>query len=119
MLPHQQLVTLLEIQQLVMKSLGRRTLIPVSYTHLCIKDMAGVLTPQTGFELVSKMKDAIDLPLEVHTHATSGISEMTYLKVAEAGADIIDTATVSYTHLDVYKRQEPTIVNFRSNEDGK
>lgn len=46
--------------------------------------MAGVLTPQTGFELVSKMKDAIDLPLEVHTHATSGISEMTYLKVAEA-----------------------------------
>ena len=56
---------------------------------ICIKDMAGVLTPQTGFELVSKMKDAIDLPLEVHTHATSGISEMTYLKVAEAGADII------------------------------
>ena len=42
------------------------------------------MTPQTGFELVSKMKDAIDLPLEVHTHATSGISEMTYLKVAEA-----------------------------------
>ena len=40
---------------------------------ICIKDMAGVLTPQTGFELVSKMKDAIDLPLEVHTHATSGI----------------------------------------------
>ena len=48
---------------------------------ICIKDMAGVLTPQTGFELVSKMKDAIDLPLEVHTHATSGISEMTYLKL--------------------------------------
>src|SRR5699024_10507746 len=43
---------------------------------ICIKDMAGVLTPQTGFELVSKMKNAIDLPLEVHTHATSGISEM-------------------------------------------
>ena len=58
--------------------------------------MAGVLTPQTGFELVSKMKDAIDLPLEVHTHATSGISEMTYLKVAEAGADIIDTAISSF-----------------------
>lgn len=63
---------------------------------ICIKDMAGVLTPQTGFELVSKMKDAIDLPLEVHTHATSGISEMTYLKVAEAGADIIDTAISSF-----------------------
>ena len=59
---------------------------------ICIKDMAGVLTPQTGYELVSRIKDAVDLPLEVHTHATSGIAEMTYLKVAEAGADIIDTA---------------------------
>ncbi len=63
---------------------------------ICIKDMAGVLTPQTGFELVSRLKDAVDLPLEVHTHATSGISEMTYLKVAEAGADIIDTAISSF-----------------------
>ncbi len=63
---------------------------------ICIKDMAGVLTPETGFELVSRIKDAISLPLEVHTHATSGISEMTYLKVTEAGADIIDTAISSF-----------------------
>lgn len=63
---------------------------------ICIKDMAGVLTPHTGFELVSRIKETIDLPLEVHTHATSGISEMTYLKVAEAGADIIDTAISSF-----------------------
>lgn len=63
---------------------------------ICIKDMAGVLTPSTGFELVSRIKDAVDLPLEVHTHATSGIAEMTYLKVAEAGADIIDTAISSF-----------------------
>ncbi len=55
-----------------------------------------MLTPQIGFELVSRIKDAVDLPLEVHTHATSGISEMTYLKVAEAGADIIDTAISSF-----------------------
>ena len=63
---------------------------------ICIKDMAGVLTPKTGFELVSRIKEKIDLPLEVHTHATSGISEMTYLKVAEAGADIIDTSISSF-----------------------
>lgn len=63
---------------------------------ICIKDMAGVLTPQTGYELVSRIKDAVDLTLEVHTHATSGIAEMTYLKVAEAGADIIDTAISSF-----------------------
>lgn len=63
---------------------------------ICIKDMAGVLTPQTGCDLVKRIKEAVDLPLEVHTHATSGISEMTYLKVAEAGADIIDTAVSSF-----------------------
>lgn len=63
---------------------------------ICIKDMAGVLLPSTGFELVSRIKDKLDLPLEVHTHATSGIAEMTYLKVAEAGADIIDTSISSF-----------------------
>lgn len=63
---------------------------------ICIKDMAGVLVPQTGFELVSRIKEAVDLPVDVHVHATSGIAEMTYLKVAEAGADIIDTAISSF-----------------------
>ncbi|PNY19791.1 oxaloacetate decarboxylase subunit alpha [Streptococcus parauberis] len=63
---------------------------------ICIKDMAGVLTPQTGYDLVKGIKARIDLPLEIHTHATGGISEMTYLKVAEAGADIIDTAVSSF-----------------------
>lgn len=64
---------------------------------ICIKDMAGVLTPQTSYELVSRIKDAVDLPLEVHTHATSGTAEMVYLKAAEAGADIIDTAISSFS----------------------
>ncbi len=64
---------------------------------ICIKDMAGILTPHTCYELVSKIKGTIDLPLEVHTHATSGIAEMTYLKAAEAGADIIDTAISSFS----------------------
>ena len=63
---------------------------------ICIKDMAGVLTPQTGYDLVSRIKASIDLPLVVHTHATGGIAEMTYLKVAEAGADVIDTAISSF-----------------------
>lgn len=63
---------------------------------ICIKDMAGVLMPQTGFELVSKLKAALQVPVEVHTHATSGIAEMTYLMCAKAGADIIDTAISSF-----------------------
>lgn len=64
---------------------------------ICIKDMAGVLTPDTCYVLVKEIKAAMDLPLEVHTHATSGIAEMTYLKAAEAGADIIDTAISSFS----------------------
>lgn len=63
---------------------------------LCIKDMAGVLTPQKGYELVTQIKESTDLIVDVHTHATSGIAEMTYLKVAEAGVDIIDTAISSF-----------------------
>ena len=63
---------------------------------VCIKDMAGVLTPNDCFELVSRIKKEISVPLEVHTHATGGIAEMTYLKAVEAGADIIDTAISSF-----------------------
>lgn len=74
-----------------------KELIELGADSLCIKDMAGVLAPQTCYELVSRIKEMSDLPLEVHTHATSGISEMTYLKAAEAGADIIDTSISSFS----------------------
>ena len=60
---------------------------------ICIKDMAGVLTPEVAFELVTEIKATCDLPLEVHTHGTAGIGQMTYLKAVEAGADIIDTCS--------------------------
>lgn len=64
---------------------------------ICIKDMAGVLVPSDSYELVSRIKAEISIPLELHTHATGGISEMTYLKAAEAGVDIIDTAISSFS----------------------
>ena len=59
---------------------------------LCIKDMAGVLLPETAYELVSKLKAAVKLPIELHGHCTGGIMEMTYRKAIDAGVDIIDTA---------------------------
>ena len=59
---------------------------------ISIKDMAGILTPYMAYELVLALKKNISVPLDIHTHATSGISEMTYLKAVEAGVDIIDTA---------------------------
>lgn len=59
---------------------------------LCIKDMAGLLTPYAAAELVKALKENTSLPIDVHTHYTSGVAAMTYLKAVEAGADIIDTA---------------------------
>lgn len=58
----------------------------------CIKDMAGLLTPKNTYDLVSAIKKELSIPVELHTHATSGLGSMTYLKAAEAGVDIIDTA---------------------------
>ena len=60
---------------------------------LCIKDMAGLLLPQAGYDLVKALKKGTSLPIEIHTHYTSGMASMTYLKCVEAGADIIDTAS--------------------------
>jgi oxaloacetate decarboxylase alpha subunit len=62
---------------------------------LCIKDMAGLLKPGTAYELVSVIKKRHTIPLEVHSHFTTGLADMTYLKSAEAGADYLDTATSS------------------------
>lgn len=61
-------------------------------SSVCIKDMAGILTPQSAYDLVSAIKDAVDLPVVMHTHCTTGLAFMTYLKGIEAGADVIDTA---------------------------
>ena len=61
-------------------------------SSICIKDMAGILSPQRAYDLVSAIKDAVDLPLVMHTHCTTGLAFMTYLKAIEAGADVIDTA---------------------------
>lgn len=59
---------------------------------ICIKDMAGLLTPYKAEELVKSLKKATKLPIELHTHYTSGVASMTLLKAVEAGCDIIDTA---------------------------
>ena len=72
-----------------MKQMGVQT--------ICIKDMAGIMGPQEAYDLVSAIKDAVDLPVDVHTHCTTGLAFMTYLKAVEAGADIIDTASSPFS----------------------
>ncbi len=59
---------------------------------ICIKDMANLLLPYHAYELVRKMKQAVNVPIHLHTHNTTGTGDMVYLKACEAGVDIIDTA---------------------------
>ncbi|MDD2396588.1 MAG: oxaloacetate decarboxylase subunit alpha, partial [Tissierellia bacterium] len=59
---------------------------------ICIKDMSGILLPYTAYDLVKSIKEVTKLPVELHTHCTGGIGEMTVLKAVEAGIDIVDTA---------------------------
>ena len=64
---------------------------------ICIKDMAGVMSPQEAYDLVSAIKKSVKLPVVVHTHCTTGLAFMTCLKSVEAGADVIDTATSCFS----------------------
>lgn len=63
---------------------------------LCIKDMAGILLPYTAYDLVKRIKEEVDLPIELHTHYTAGTGSMTYLKAVEAGCDILDTSLTPF-----------------------
>ena len=67
--------------------------------------MAGLLCPYQATELVTALKEAVEIPIEMHTHYTSGVASMTYLKSVEAGADIIDTAMSPFA-LGTSQRQQ-------------
>src|SRR3972149_70998 len=59
---------------------------------LCVKDMAGLVSPYVGCELIRRLKERIALPIHLHSHCTTGMAPMTYIMAVEAGADIVDTA---------------------------
>lgn len=61
-------------------------------SSICVKDMAGLLLPYKATELIGALKSAVKIPIQLHTHYTSGVASMTYLKAVEAGCDVIDTA---------------------------
>jgi len=63
---------------------------------VCIKDMSGLLKPYVAEDLVKKLKEALSIPVELHTHCTSGFGHATYLKAVEAGVDIIDCALAPF-----------------------
>lgn len=59
---------------------------------ICIKDMSGILTPYAAYDLVKALKERVGVPIQLHSHYTSGLAAMTYMKAVEAGVDVIDTA---------------------------
>ncbi len=72
-----------------------KTIEDMGAQSLAIKDMSGILTPYDSYELVTKLKKALDIPIQLHCHATAGLSSMTILKAIEAGIDHVDTAISS------------------------
>ncbi len=69
-----------------------KELVQMGADSICIKDMAGLLRPYSAYNLVKALKAEINVPIDLHTHFTSGMGDMTYLKAIEAGVDIVDTA---------------------------
>ncbi|HOL84451.1 MAG TPA: oxaloacetate decarboxylase subunit alpha [Thermoclostridium caenicola] len=68
------------------------TLVEMGADSICIKDMAGLLVPYQAYELVKALKESVKVPVQLHTHYTSGVGSMTYLKAIEAGVDVVDCA---------------------------
>jgi pyruvate carboxylase subunit B len=77
---------------------------------LCIKDMAGLISPDDAYKLISALKKAIKIPVHLHTHYTSGMASMSCLKAIEAGVDIVDTALAPFALRSSHPAVEPIVV---------
>ena len=83
---------------------------------ICIKDMAGLLVPYKASELIKEMKAATKLPIQLHTHYTSGVASMTYLKAVEAGVDVIDCAMSPFAMGTSQPATEVMVETFKGTE---
>lgn len=83
---------------------------------ICIKDMSGLLKPYEAYDLVKAIKAKVDLPIEIHSHATTGLSVPTLLKAAEAGADILDTTISSLAMGTSHSPTETVVEMFKGTE---
>ena len=82
----------------------------------CIKDMAGLLDPYGTYDMIKELKSKLKIPVELHTHATSGLGSMTYMKAVEAGVDIIDTAISPFAEGTSQPPTEPLVAAFQGTE---
>ena len=87
-----------------------KILVDMGSDSLCIKDMAGILAPYDAYELIKALKETVKIPIQLHTHYTSGMASMTYLKAVEAGVDVIDTALAPFALRSSQPAVEPIVV---------
>lgn len=78
---------------------------------ICIKDMAGLLAPYDAFDLITAIKEAVSVPVHLHSHFTSGMASMTHLKAVEAGVDILDTCMSPYAYRTSHPAIEPLVMS--------
>jgi oxaloacetate decarboxylase alpha subunit len=93
-----------------------KTIEDMGANSLCIKDMAGLLKPYKAYELVKSLKQAIDIPVQLHSHATTGLSTATILKSVEAGIDNVDTAISSMSMTYGHSATESVVSIFEGTE---
>lgn len=93
-----------------------KTLENMGADSICIKDMANLLLPYTAYELVAKLKKTVKVPIQVHTHNTTGTGDMVYLKAIEAGADVVDTALSPLGNGTAQPATEPLVATLQGTE---
>ena len=80
---------------------------------LCVKDMAGLISPYDAYELIKVLKEELKIPIQLHTHYTSGMASMSYMKAIEAGVDIVDTALAPFALRSSQPALEPILVGLQ------
>ena len=101
------------IEQFIKEAKG---LVDVGVDSICIKDMAGLLLPYDAYEIVKAMKENVDVPIQLHSHYTSGVASMTYLKAIEAGVDVVDTAISPFSMGTSQPPTEPLVATLKGTE---
>ena len=90
-----------------------KTLVEMGADSICIKDMAGLLIPYAAYDLLKALKENVKIPIQLHTHYTSGVASMTYLKAIEAGCDVVDCAISPMALGTSQPPTEPIVATFK------
>jgi len=93
-----------------------KQLVEMGSDSICLKDMAGLLHPYDAYQIVSSIKKAVNVPVQLHCHCTSGMAEMSYVKAVEAGLDIIDCALSSLSQGTSQPPAESLVATFEGTE---